>query len=345
MSPPTLQPTRRTPRSVGGPRPQRVRTDAPPQTVRCLENLESPDRPRSLQSPRTFRSPVDRGSVARPDRGDRGDRDDRAFTLLELLIVIAIIGLLAALTVPSLKNAQKSNALASASQQLIDDIAYARRVAIKDRTTVLMVFLPAANAADAATYSALNTGEKNVLLRGQQTSYALFSTRQVGDQPGDPHPRFLRNWQYLPAGYFFPSWKFDPAISPTRIDATNSRERSPVDVHPFPWTERPNAVPVPTLLSPRRVYVSLPYIAFGPNGGLQTNNTAGDFFPANSDEYIPLARGPIFPARNATDDKQLLWEPADIAERPPQNSIDNYHLIVIDKLTGRTRVAKPEISP
>src|SRR5689334_439863 len=106
-----------------------------------------------------------------------------AFTLLELLIVITIIGLLAALTVPSLKNAQKSNALAATSQQLIDDIALARRIAIKDRTTVLMVFLPAAKAADAGIYAGLNTGERNVLLRGQQTSYALFSARQVGDQP------------------------------------------------------------------------------------------------------------------------------------------------------------------
>jgi prepilin-type N-terminal cleavage/methylation domain-containing protein len=273
-----------------------------------------------------------------------GRRVSGGFTLLELLIVIAIIGLLAALTVPSLKNAQRSNALAASSQQLIDDIAYARRVAIKDRTTVLMVFMPSANPAEAGTYSGLNTGEKNVLLRGQQTSYALFSSRQVGDQPGDPHPRYARPWRYLPNGYFIPAWKFGPVGTPTVIDANNSREASMLNIYPFNWTVgKRNDIPVPSLGSPRRVFVSLPYIAFGPTGGLQVQNPDGDFVPAANDEYVPLARGSIFLARDPNDDKLLLWEAADIAERPDQNSINDFHLIVVDKLTGRTRVAKPEI--
>jgi prepilin-type N-terminal cleavage/methylation domain-containing protein len=268
-------------------------------------------------------------------------RRRRGFTLLELLIVITIMGLLAALTVPSLKNAQKSNALAASSQQIVDDVAFARRVAIKDRTTVLMVFLPSVKQADAGTYASLNTGERNVLLRGQQTSYALYSARQVGDQPGDSHPRYHRLWRQLPSGYFIPAWKFE-GTGPTQVDATSSRENVVLNVPPFNWTTG-NDIPVPYLNSPRRVLVSLPYIAFGPNGGLQVQNATGNFVPATDDEYIPLARGSIFLARDSNDEKRLLWEPADITERPDRNSINEYHIIVIDKLTGRTRVAKPEI--
>lgn len=267
------------------------------------------------------------------------------FTLLELLIVITIIGLLAALTVPSLKNAQKSNALAASSQQLIDDIALARRIAIKDRTTVLMLFFPTVNPADAGKYSALNTGEKNILLRAQQSAYALYSARQVGDQPGDPHPRYHRNWRFLPNGYFIPRWKFDTGVPTTRIDASNSRERGNIDVQPFDWTPVGYEVPVPSLQSPRRAYVSLPYIAFGPTGGLQYQNANGEFVAAANDQHIPLARGAIQLGRDPADEKRLVWEPADIAERPDRNSINDFHLIVIDKLTGRTRVAKPEIQP
>src|SRR5215203_5272031 len=91
-------------------------------------------------------------------RRPRGEK--RGFSLLELIIVIAIMGLLAALTVPSLKNAQRSNALASTSQQLLDDVALARRIALKDRTTVMMVFMPPVDAASAGTFAQLNLDEK-----------------------------------------------------------------------------------------------------------------------------------------------------------------------------------------
>jgi len=225
-----------------------------------------------------------------------------------MLVVIGIIGLLAAITLPSLKTAQKSNALAAASQQIVDDIGMARRIAIKDRTTVVMVFLPPADAAEAGTYAALNEGERNVLLRGQQTGYALYSFRQVGDQPGDWHPRYVRPWRYLPGGYLIPSWKFKVRTPPTSINATNSREglKGILTVYPFAWSPLtastpPTSVPVPSISSPRRVHVSLPYIAFGPTGGLQILDNNGQPQDALTDEYIPLARGSIFLARDLVD--------------------------------------------
>src|ERR1017187_10723903 len=65
-----------------------------------------------------------------------------AFTLIELLVVIAILGIMAGLTVPVLKNFARSDATLGASRQLLDGVARARQLAISQRTTVYMVFVP-----------------------------------------------------------------------------------------------------------------------------------------------------------------------------------------------------------
>ena len=49
---------------------------------------------------------------------------------------------MAGLTVPVLKNFAKSDATLGASRQLLDGVARARQLAISQRTTVYMVFVP-----------------------------------------------------------------------------------------------------------------------------------------------------------------------------------------------------------
>src|ERR1041384_6014921 len=65
-----------------------------------------------------------------------------AFTLLEMLTVVVIIGLILAVAVPAIKGMKKSNVIAAADRQLLDDLALARQRAILGRTTVHVVFVP-----------------------------------------------------------------------------------------------------------------------------------------------------------------------------------------------------------
>src|SRR3954471_9135967 len=64
-----------------------------------------------------------------------------AFTLIEMLLVITIIGLLAGIGLPHLKGWGESNAMTSATRQLMDDLSLARLKAINSRSTVYVVFI------------------------------------------------------------------------------------------------------------------------------------------------------------------------------------------------------------
>jgi prepilin-type N-terminal cleavage/methylation domain-containing protein len=67
----------------------------------------------------------------------------QAFTLIEMLVVLSIMGIMAALAVPALKNFGHADAMTAAAQQMVGDVGRARQLAISQRTTVYMVFVPA----------------------------------------------------------------------------------------------------------------------------------------------------------------------------------------------------------
>jgi prepilin-type N-terminal cleavage/methylation domain-containing protein len=262
-----------------------------------------------------------------------------AFTVLELLVVISIMAILAVIAIPVMSGFGKSNAVAAANRQLLDDLSSARARAIAEHTTVYMVFIPP----EISGYASLTTDPflKQQIINlnvGQYTKYALLTRRTVGDQPGRPTSRYLTSWRTLPSGVFIPTQKFqltrlagDP-IDPFRRD---------VDFL-FPYIGATNATP-PT--------VKLPYIAFDYLGRLVSGPQE---VPTSVDEIIPLARGSVLYARDGN--KQVVYgQPADAKENPPGNTIYNtsavfpyyptnaFNQVRIDALTGRAHVEKQEL--
>jgi prepilin-type N-terminal cleavage/methylation domain-containing protein len=256
-----------------------------------------------------------------------------AFTLIELLVVISILGIMAALTVPVLKNFAKSDATLGASRQLLDDVARARQLAISQRTTVYMVFVPT-NFWNDITGPWPNTWWNNLtpaqqtaatnLCDKQLTGYTFVSLRSVGDQPGNPTRRYLAPWQTLPDDTFIAAQKF--YTTNTIVDQI-SGATYPISV--FNYT---NTFPFPMETAPITGTLYLPYIAFNYLGQL----TADGVNMAGYDEYIPVAKGSVVFARDPVT-KMFRFNPPDVSEIPPGNSTNglSYSIVHIDRLTGR----------
>ena len=249
------------------------------------------------------------------------------FTLIELLVVIAIIGILAAIGLPKLKSFGSANATTAATRQLLDDTAQARAYAMSRRAYVYMVFVPPANTLPANFPNNLPTeSEREIatnLLGGQYASYALYSDRSVGDQPGRSYPRYLTSWKTLPEGTFIPTSKF----SFGNKNAVESLE----GYAPF----QTNAFPFPTATSPKAM---LPYVAFNYQGQLV------DPQEPDGTDTLPLARGSIFYPRDANGRLKAPYT-ADVAENPPGNSRRNatntmWIQVRIDGITGRSHVER-----
>ena len=267
-------------------------------------------------------------------------RQESAFTLLELLVVIAIIGILAAISAPTL-NSFKPDVIGAATQQLLGDIGRARQLAIVNRTTVYMVFVPT-NFFDAAgPYSRLPTiatggtserDKADKLLDKQLIAYNYVSLRSLGEQPGVITPRYLSSWKTLPEGAFIALQKFAPRTAPS-LFITNQVTLQVFRVNRFPST---NNIPFPsemTALYPAaKPYVELPYIGFNYLGQLVSGQ----------DELIPLARGTISFGKDAA--KAPTKRLPTVLESPPGNSTNSsFNLIYIDWLTGRSHVERQEV--
>ena len=283
---------------------------------------------------------------------------NKAFTLVELLVVIAIVGILAVLAAPTLTAYRKDNAMTAATRQVLDDVARARQLAMAERTTVYMVFVPTNFWKNGLPpYSnwtfvppaVRNSETVRQLYAAQWTGYAMFALHGVGDQPGRSFPRDIMSVKTLPPSTFFSPLKFpggpqsapQPGHLPLLINGN-------IEVYSFQTTA---SLPFPTAdmlasSAPPSAFISVPYIAFNYLGQLVDSD--GNVLPY--DENIPLAHGSIAYWRDPATKMPVQPPPAQpaavasIVENPPGNDTGiSYNVIHIDRLTGRARLQRQEV--
>ncbi len=258
--------------------------------------------------------------------------NDVAFTLIELLMVITIIGLIAALAAPTLRNFRKGDATLAATQQMLDAVARARQLAISQRTTIYMVFVPTNywNDPAAGSWGAADKGAAVKLADKILTGYNFISLRTVGDQPGQNNPRYMSAWQTLPESTMIAFEKFNLTRNNYYTIAANPPPPASFAIYGFDVT---NGIPfpLPTTLpgSGPNPYPVLPYIAFDYQGRLLSGQ----------DEYIPIAQGAVTVIRDPN--RVAVLGPSATTVSVQENTNNVYNLIHIDWLTGRARVERP----
>ena len=291
----------------------------------------------------------------------RGTRRGAAFTLVELLVVLAIIGALMAVSVPAFKGFGQANAFTAGQRQLLDDLRLARQLAIKNRSTVFMVFAPT-NAwvhhgpllGLGGQFGTFRTEALNSLTNvifGQGASYALYTARRMGEQPGVERPRYLTEWRHLPSGVIFPREMYAGAEMPGGPPVGVRPHRLGLAHFPFPLVFpgiRLSEHYDRRLGSPFQIWDELtsvpllPFIAFDPSGRVSDltyanlRDAVGNAVPPGTDLVLGVAPGSVLLPR--APDGQLMAGPADVVEAPRYGYTNG--LVRISYLTGRARQVK-----
>jgi hypothetical protein len=239
---------------------------------------------------------------------------------------------------------------------MLDACARARQLAVTERTTVFMIFVPTNfwNTVPGwgAVPSQIQTSVTVTQTYGAQwNGYLMMSLRDLGDQPGKNYPKDLVKVKTLPSGAFFAPFKFsslayNPLIPTTSVPYPTNRPD--LLIYGFDYT---NKVPFPTAdmltntltanvyYSGTAVFPKVPFIAFNYLGQL----SAADGTLLAHDENIPLEYGSIAPRIDVATKLPVQGFPS-VIESPPGNSTNSaYNVIHIDRLTGRARLERQDL--
>jgi type II secretory pathway pseudopilin PulG len=271
---------------------------------------------------------------------------------MELLVVIAIIAVVTGIALPSIK-AFKPQPLNAATTQFLNDLAYARRRAIADHTTVYVAFMPPTSALSNLNVNSsyLTPQLQQKLLKSQYIGYAMYEKRTVGDQPGASQPHWITDWRRLPDGTGFPPQMFlgngvgvPPSMNPVGFSYWSFDYRAGGEIIVNPETNNP-AYQVktlfPTIAFDYRGSLVPPWKQWKPTGvppdpppavGTYVNYHSGQMF----DCVIPITQGNL--SVLGTN-----WTPGTFRENPVGSMTNIYNHIVIDGTTGRARVDKRQL--